>query len=212
MSSLTWGASHYYRHLFGFPPPSLNPSQRKPINILWLSRAKLDAQAQHDHEWSQWRAVRHINNELDLIARFRNGLTAMCQDGGAFSDEGGCEYQDFAVEPEAWDQPQLDGPRKVRFAHIDPTVHALETQIDFVGHTTILISPHGGALGLGLFMPPGQGAIIELQVKSVQGNWHFQHLAKEKGMGYELVTISATVDVDEVWNKVEQWIATLGWA
>lgn len=206
MSSLTWGASHYYRHLFGFAPPSLAPVDRKPINILWLSRAKLDAQAKHDNEWSQWRAVRHLNNEPELIARFRSSLAQMCETGPAFSNEGGCEFEDFLHQPEAWDQPQPSGPRKVRFAHMDPTVHALETQIDFVGHTTILVSSHGGALGLGVFMPPGEGAIVELQVESVSGNWHFQHLAKEKGMGYELVKIEATVNVEDVWAKVEQWI------
>lgn len=37
-SALTWGASHYYRFLFGLPPTQ---PKAQAINVLWLSRAQM---------------------------------------------------------------------------------------------------------------------------------------------------------------------------
>lgn len=85
-------------------------------------------------------------------------------------------------------------------------VHALETQIHYVGHSTILVSSHGGALGLSLFLPPGQATVLELQVPGVHGNYHFEHMAYEMGQGYEMVEIDRDVDVDHVWRVVESWV------
>ncbi|WVQ83512.1 hypothetical protein IAT38_005653 [Cryptococcus sp. DSM 104549] len=220
-STITWAASHYYRHLFGISPPSLLLPEtlleshhasrpRRPINVLWLSRAKLDQYAQSHNDWSSWRDVRHINNEPELIAKFRSGLAGLCAEGSTVLGEQGCAYEDAQDVPESWalTAPGTiesdEAPLPVRFAVIDPTVHALETQIHFVGHTTILVSSHGGALGLSLFLPPGDGTLIELQVESVAGNFHFQHMAYEMGHNYEVLNINRDVDVEQVWELVER--------
>ncbi|KAK4683948.1 hypothetical protein P7C73_g6260, partial [Tremellales sp. Uapishka_1] len=221
-STITWAAAHYYRHLFGLLPASLSrptPSLasrsrsrsrgRRPINVLWLSRAKLDAQAQKLNDNSPWRDVRHIDNEPALVARLRAGLSSLCDSPAAFTT--GCVFQDAQDEPEAWGltSPESVGDGTllpVRFATLDPTVHALETQIHFVGHATILVSSHGGALGLSLFLPPGDAAILELQVDAVRGNFHFEHMAKEMGHGYEMLQTEKIVDVDRVWEVVHRWV------
>ncbi|KAK6906892.1 hypothetical protein I204_00305 [Kwoniella mangroviensis CBS 8886] len=224
-STITWAASHYYRHLFGLLPPSLSlPANlleshhasdrpRRPINVMWLSRAKLDEYAQKHNDWSNWRDVRHITNEPELIKKFRTELENMCESSlksGEFGSTG-CVYEDAQDIPESWSltSPETisdEDPLPIRFAMIDPTVHALETQIHFVGHTTILVSSHGGALGLSLFLPPGDGTVIELQVENVAGNYHFEHMAKEMGHNYEVLNIRREVDVDQVWESLRRWI------
>ncbi|WWD16799.1 hypothetical protein CI109_101231 [Kwoniella shandongensis] len=223
-STITWAASHYYRLLFGLPPPSLALTtsgngtpvrQRRPINVLWLSRAKLDTFAKSHDDWSSWRDVRHIINEPDLINKLRTELASLCDEGNDSSSSvfgpAGCTFEDAQEIPETWALTNPfddDGitPTPVRFAMIDPTVHTLETQIHFVGHTTILLSSHGGALGLSLFLPPGEGTIVELQVEDVWGNWHFQHMAKEMGHGYEMVEIDKWVDTEVVWQSLKKWV------
>ncbi|WVR04104.1 hypothetical protein IAU60_001103 [Kwoniella sp. DSM 27419] len=225
-STITWAASHYYRHLFGLLPRSLYAPEtlleshhsigrpRKPINVLWLSRAKLDQYAKGHNDWSVWRDVRHITNEKELLQRLRLGLSNMCQDAASAKDFGpaGCVFEDAQEIPETWSHISPDtlasdkDPLPIRFATIDPTVHALETQIHYVGHTTVLVSSHGGALGLSLFLPPGDGTLIELQVEQVIGNHHFQHMAKEMGHNYELIEIAKTVDVDRVWESLQRWV------
>ena len=167
--------------------------------MLWLSRSKLDRYAQEHNDWSAWRDVRHILNEPSLTSRLSRGLET-------FSAKRGYTYRDGRNEPEAWSSPEL---RSVRFAVMDPTVHALETQVHLVGHASILLSSHGGALGLSLFMPPGEGALVELQVDTVKGNYHFQHMATEMGVGYEMVGISRDVDVEHVWEVLEKWVEKL---
>ncbi|WVF66739.1 hypothetical protein IAT40_001481 [Kwoniella sp. CBS 6097] len=189
---------------------------RKPINILWLSRAKLDDYAQKHNDWSNWRDVRHIINEPELIERLRTGLSDLCEGDGGIEEfgPGGCVFEDAQEVPESWgltsdiDQKGDNTPitMPIRFATIDPTVHALETQIHYVGHSTILLSSHGGALGLSLFLPPGEGTIIELQVENVQGNFHFQHMAYEMGHQYEVLKIERVVDVEQVWESVRRWV------
>ncbi|WVQ94352.1 hypothetical protein IAU59_001431 [Kwoniella sp. CBS 9459] len=198
---------------------------RKPINILWLSRAKLDDYAQKHNDWSNWRDVRHILNEPELIERLRTGLAGLCEgpDGGVGDfGPGGCVFEDAQEIPESWgltvptsndadvekngDGADAPKPIPIRFATIDPTVHALETQIHYVGHSTILVSSHGGALGLSLFMPPGEGTLVELQVENVQGNYHFQHMAYEMGHQYEMLKIERRVDVEQVWGSVQRWV------
>lgn len=163
-SSITWAASHYYRHLFGLTPiPSSSSSTetppRRPINILWLSRAKLDAYAMKHDDWSKRRGVRHLSNEPELLDGIREGIRQFCISGR-------CIYEDASEDPESWTEGVVhNGTIPVRFTSIDPTVHTLETQVQYVGHTSILISLHGGALGLSLFLPPGEATMIELQVK-----------------------------------------------
>lgn len=224
-STITWAASHYYRHLFGLLPPSLSlPANlldshhsqgrpRRPINVLWLSRAKLDRYAQNHNDWSSWRDVRHINNEPQLIERLRDGLADMCKGVTSQFGHTGCVFEDAQDVPESWGlvSPETVGegsPLPVRFATLDPMVHALETQIHFVGHTTILISSHGGALGLSLFLAPGDGAVIELQVSGVRGNYHFEHMAKEMGHEYDVLEIERTVDVEQVWEATQKRVWT----
>jgi hypothetical protein len=208
-STITWAASHYYRHLFGLLPSSITPrtSRRNPINVLWLSRAKLDSYAQKQHDWSVWRDVRHINNEEELLSRIRQGLRDWCQEPNSFGT--GCRFEDALEAPETWSTSPTDGALPIRFASLDPTVHTLETQIHYVGHTTILVSSHGGALGLSLFLPPGDAALLELQVQVAQDNYHFQHMAAEMGHYYERLGISRTVDVEQVWGSIQRRIENL---
>ncbi|RXK35673.1 hypothetical protein M231_07046 [Tremella mesenterica] len=214
-SSITWAASHYYRHLMGLQPPSITQSRpgggTGSINVLWLSRSKLDAYATKHNDLGPWRANRVLTNEPQLLDRFRSGLQDMCLGSGPGSHSlfanRGCIFQDAQDKPESWgSSANEDGPVNVRFATIDPTVHSLEDQIHFVGHTTIMISSHGGAMGLSLFLPPGLGAMIELQVIEVRGNYHFEHMAAQTGHGYERVEIDRRVDVEHVWDRLRYWV------
>lgn len=214
-STVTWAASHYYRHLYGLLPPTAsvssgsNPQLRRPINILWLSRLKLDAYAMAHNDWSKWRGVRHISNEAALLDRIRKGIADFCHDRPPSRS---CTAHDDLEEPDNWsntDPLEPDASTPIRFASIDPTVHALGSQIHYVGHTTILISSHGGALGLSLFLPPGHGSIIELQVKDVEGNYHFEHMAYEMGHRYQMLQISQDVDVDLVWRVIDEELGRL---
>lgn len=153
----------------------------------------------HD-DWSKWRGVRHLTNEQDLLDGIRHGMRQVCE-------RADCVFEDALEDPETWgrtDLLEIDQPIPIRFTSIDPTVHALETQIHHVGHTTILVSSHGGALGLSLFLPPGDGVIVELQVKEVSGNFHFEHMAYEMGHAYEQLRIERTVNVDMVWGVIKQ--------
>jgi hypothetical protein len=155
----------------------------------------------HD-DWSKWRGVRHLSNEPELLQGIRDGMRTLCTDAGA-----DCVFQDALEDPDTWSDVDIvkDGqPVPIRFTSIDPTVHALGTQIHHVGHTTILVSSHGGALGLSLFMPPGDGVIVELQVKEVSGNYHFEHMAYELGHAYEQLRIKRAVNVDMVWDVIKQ--------
>lgn len=162
------------------------------------------------NDWSKWRGVRHIKNEPALLERIRTGIASFC-DGT--DDEGpGCFFEDATEQPERWTLTrhlEINQPTPIRFASIDPTVHALGTQINYVGHATILVSSHGGALGLSLFLPPGEGVVVELQVKDVENNYHFQHMAYEMGHAYQLVKISRDVNVDSVWKTIEDELARL---
>jgi hypothetical protein len=198
-STITWASSHYYRHLFGLLPLA-DPVKRRPINVLWLSRSKLDAYAKSHNDWSNWRDIRHITNEPELITKLKNSMKELC-------DDGTCQFEDAQDYPEYWTLEESDTP-VIRFAMLDPTVHALETQIHYVGHTTILVSSHGGALGLSLFLPPGRGAIIELQVHGVTGNYHFQHMAAQMGHEYQQMEIATVVNVDYVWQVLQRHIHT----
>lgn len=206
-SSITWAASHYYRHLFGLAPLSLASSspQRRPINILWLSRAKLDAYALKHDDWSKWRGVRHLVNEPEVLDGIKDGIKDFCRTGH-------CYFEDALENPEAWTDNSALGINDsipMRFTSIDPTVHALETQVHYVGHTSILIALHGGALGLSLFLPPGDATMIELQVKEVSGNFHFEHMAYEMGHVYEQIRIERRVNVDSVVTTLRDQLERL---
>ncbi|KIR40057.1 hypothetical protein I307_04843 [Cryptococcus deuterogattii 99/473] len=216
-STITWAASHYYRHLFGLLPPSTSSAStrlqaRRPINVLWLSRAKLDHYAKEHNDWSSWRDIRHINNEKELVARLKDGLRTMCDQPSSVFGPPGCVFEDARETPESWmlSSPDSiesdDSPLPVRFAQMDPSVQTIENQVSMVGHTTVLVGSHGGALGLSLFLPPGSSTIVELQVSGVKGNYHFQHMAYEMGHQYEVMDIERTVDVDQVWESVQRWV------
>ena len=185
----------------------------RPINVLWLSRAKLDSYAQKHNDWSMWRDLRHINNEAELIKRLKRGLREFCVSRTRSVDQA-CVFEDAQDFPETWAVTSLenhagDAPIPVRFATLDPTVHALETQIHYVGHATILVSSHGGALGLSLFLPAGDATVIELQVDGVSGNYHFQHMSAQMGHDYELIKIAKDVDVNMVWATIERRLSIL---
>ncbi|OWZ74557.1 hypothetical protein C365_06895 [Cryptococcus neoformans Bt85] len=216
-STITWAASHYYRHLFGLLPLSISSAStlsqaRRPINVLWLSRAKLDHYAKEHNDWSSWRDVRHIKNEKELVTRLKDGLRTMCEQPSSVFGTTGCIFEDARDTPESWtlSTPDSiesdDSPLPVRFAQMDPSVQTIENQVSMVGHATVLVSSHGGALGLSLFLPPGSSAIVELQVDGVKGNYHFQHMAYEMGHQYEVLNIERTVDVDQVWESVQRWV------
>lgn len=217
VSTITWAASHYYRHLFGLLPLSISSAStlsqaRRPINVLWLSRAKLDHYAKEHNDWSSWRDVRHIKNEKELVTRLKDGLRTMCEQPSSVFGTSGCVFEDARDTPESWtlSTPDSiesdDSPLPVRFAQMDPSVQTIENQVSMVGHATVLVSSHGGALGLSLFLPPGSSAIVELQVDGVKGNYHFQHMAYEMGHQYEVLDIERTVDVDQVWESVQRWV------
>ena len=179
-SSITWAASLYYRRLFALEPV-------KAINVLWLSRAKFDEWQMSHNEWSRYRAIRHIYNEDELVGRIRRGLQAL--DG----------FQE--VDDLGW-----AASGGIRFATIDPSVHSLETQVRYLGHATIVVGSHGGAMGLTLFMPPGAGTVVELAVPEVAVNRHFDIIASHLGLQYEQVRIEQTVDVEAVWEVVRKHV------
>jgi hypothetical protein len=197
-STLTWGASHYYRHLVGLQPRE-SSSPLPPIHILWLSRAKYDAWSQSQDEWTTWKEWRHVDNEPDLLDRFRSGLAELCAERGYTFQDGQDGLSDWHLGSESGMQNRV-----IRFHTIDPSVHAIENQLYLVGHSTVLVSPHSGALGLGLFLPPGYGHIIELQVPATVGWHHYDIMATEMGMRYDMIPVRRTVDVEEVWNKVKE--------
>jgi hypothetical protein len=158
----------------------------------------------HD-DWSKWRGVRHLVNEPEVLEGIRQGIKDFCSTGD-------CYFEDALETPESWSDNQpltANDSIPVRFTSIDPTVHALETQVHYVGHTSILISLHGGALGLSLFLPPGEATMIELQVKEVSGNFHFEHMAYEMGHVYEQVRIDRKVEVNSVVRTVMEQLRSL---
>lgn len=209
-STITWGASHYYRHLVGLQPrPSSDPTassegMRPPLNILWLSRAKYDAWSQTHDQWNTWKEWRHVDNEAELMDRFRRGLQEYCNDSECEFHDPGAETEDGAGLADWHIGSPTHRPRVIRFHTIDPSVHAIENQLYLVGHSTILVSPHSGALGLALFLPPGHGHVIELQVPATVGWHHYDIMATEMGMRYDMVTVQREVDVEKVWKKVKQ--------
>lgn len=159
----------------------------------------MNAHADKLNRLSDWQKERILHNEPALIARIRSGLKGLC------AQRATCEYTDAEDDPTAW---MLAGDeakkRQVRFASIDPFVHALESQIAFVGHATIVMGLHGGALGLSLFLPPGRGTILELQSTGTAGNYHFHNMAHMMGHRYEKTRTKETVDVESTWAKLEK--------
>lgn len=164
---------------------------------MWLSRSKFEAHA----ELSVWQKDRKLENEQELISRFKSGLQELCKDDV-------CEYTDADAEPEAWASAPPPAARRpqVRFTWIDPSVHTIETQINLVGHANILVALHGGALGLSLFLPPGTGAIFELHTSTTTPNYHFHNMAKMMGHGYERIRIESHVEVDAVWEILRKMV------
>jgi hypothetical protein len=141
-----------------------------------------------------------VDNEEELLNRFRSGLTAFCE-------QQGCVFQDGQDGLSDWHVGSLTNQsRIIRLHTIDPSVHAIENQLYLVGHSTVLVSPHSGALGLGLFLPPGYGHIIELQVPATVGWHHYDIMATEMGMRYDMIPVRRTVDVNHVWDKVKEAI------
>ncbi|GMK54410.1 hypothetical protein CspeluHIS016_0109960 [Cutaneotrichosporon spelunceum] len=191
-STVSWAAAHYYRHLFGLAP--LNNTEQRPINILYVSRMRLRHHLKGDV--SEWQKYRELKNEDEMLARWRVGLREMCAD---------CEFIDANAQPERWAQPS-GSRREVRFAAIDPVAYSLESQVHLVGHATLLVGQHGGALGLSLFLPPGRGAVLEFLVPMVKGNNHFQHMAVQMGHKHRYRPIDALVDVERAWNDLKEMV------
>lgn len=138
--------------------------------------------------------------------RIRTGLSNYCAATGN-SDDKGCTFEDAQNGVENWHVgSHANESRIIRFHTIDPSVHALESQLYLVGHSTILLSPHSGALGLALFLPPGFGHVIELQVPATVGWHHYDIMATEMGMRYDMIQVQRTVDVEKVWNTLQKAI------
>lgn len=253
-STLSWAAAHYYRHLFGLvppplglpnaldsqaesqtqsqpqssakprsPPPTRPPPDLQPINILYVSRGRLKHHLGND--FGQWQKYRELENEPEMVARWRRGLREMCSGEGESEAEGvarsgdvgeggerrRCDFIDADEYPETWAAPSnssdsLNSKRQIRFASIDPLAHTLETQVHLAGHATILVGQHGGALGLALFLPPGRGAILELAVPLMRRNFHFQHMASQMGHLYHVRDIRARVHVEKAWEDLREMI------
>lgn len=124
--------------------------------------------AHEANDWSPWRETRHILNEPALVERLKSGLEDVCR-----SRREKCRFSDAEEEPERWSEEGED-ELEIRFAQIDPVTQAIETQIDFVGHSTILVGLHGGSLGLSLFLPPGpRSSVIELRPPGTEHSYHF---------------------------------------
>jgi hypothetical protein len=122
-----------------------------------------------------------------------------------FCEAKGCVFKDGQNGLSDWHKGSgSDEPRVIRFHTIDPSVHAIENQLYLVGHSTVLVSPHSGALGLSLFLPPGYGHIIELQVPATVGWHHYDIMATEMGMRYDMIPVQRTVDINRVWDNVEE--------
>jgi len=132
------------------------------------------------------------------LNRIRSGLAEFCEDQGITFQDGQDGLADWHVGSNASES------RTIRFHTIDPSVHAIENQLYLVGHSTVLVSPHSGALGLSLFLPPGYGHVIELQVPATIGWHHYDIMATEMGMRYDMVPVQRTVDIERVWTKVRE--------
>lgn len=102
----------------------------------------------------------------------------------------------------------IDAPA-IRFTTIDPVVHSLETQIRLVGHSSIVVGSHGGAMGLVMFMPPGHGSVIELQVPEIEGNKHFDIMSTQLGLKYQQVRSERVVNVEDVWDVVHRHVVSI---
>lgn len=166
--------------------------------MLWLSRAKYDAWSKTHNEWTSWKEWRHVDNEEELLDYFRTGLIELCKEKGFIFQDGRDGISDWDIGSNG-NESQI-----IRFHTIDPSVHAIENQLYLAGHSTVLISPHSGALGLSLFLPPGYGHIIELQVPATIGWHHYDIMATEMGMKYDMIPVHRTVDISRVWKKVKQ--------
>jgi hypothetical protein len=136
------------------------------------------------------------------MQRIRSGLSDYCGNGGQ------CKFQDGQDGLADWHLGSTNSSegRVIRFHAIDPSVHAIENQLYLVGHSTILLSPHSGALGLSLFLPPGYGHVIELQVPATVGWHHYDIMATEMGMRYDMIPVQRTVDVNRVWETLKKAI------
>lgn len=131
------------------------------------------------------------------MQRLQLGLAGMCR--GCFIDE--------TVTPGYWAEPSVTP--SIRFASLDPSVHSLDTQIHMVGHTSILISLHGGALGLSLYLPPGEAVVMELSVPETSTSKHFETLSSQLGLQYEMVMTEKEVDEEDLWRRVQSWVERL---
>lgn len=198
--------------------------QQRSINILWLSRRKYNAWDQSQNDWTLWKESRNIVNELELINHLRRQLAGLCK--GCFSDEdqrpgrwaiNRNNVQDYSHNDNENDdnvsqsddeinevKKRRNDELEIRFADIDPSVHSLDTQIHFVGNADIIIGLHGGALGLEIFMNPGQSTVIELSVPNTYRSKHFETMSAQLGLEYEAVLVDKVVDVVKVWEVLER--------
>lgn len=178
---------------------------------------------------TEWQKSRLIDNEDALVVHIRGQLKALCA-----VDANQCDFVDVDVEgPESWTSlppssseaadasqsetndensgldPKARPPRRqLRFATIDPFVQPIESQIAFVGHTTLLAGLHGGALGLSLFLPPGRAAIFEIHTTTTGVNFHFHNMAKMMGHRYASTVVGNEVDVGATWEMMRMLVVT----
>ncbi len=174
------------------------------INILWLSRSKLNHHLDTLHKLSDWQKDRELKNEPVALFQLEGRIRDFCLKTRL------CDYEDVEADPSIWSLDDSEAVfrwsrrPKVRFWAIDPFVHTLESQIDIVGHTSILVGLHGGAMGLSLFMPPGSGAILELHTENTVLNHHFHNMASQLGRNYKTTTVlEQSINVDKAWRELE---------
>lgn len=98
----------------------------------------------------------------------------------------------------------------IRFAVLDPLTVTLETQVAYLAHTDVVVGSHGGALALSLFMPPGHGAMVELQVDEIyERNFHFKNLSYQLGRKYRELLVENTVEAGPVVDAVRAMVRAI---
>ncbi|KAF7329697.1 hypothetical protein MKEN_00232900 [Mycena kentingensis (nom. inval.)] len=234
-SELVWGASLWLRWMWGLEAnvaaddavyldkrQSGSSSPLPPIQVLFLSRDKLDAYTIHKNGWlNLWQEARHIENEPELVAGLRTGLAELCHtvteipgstaQHNPNPDRHNCTFTDADLLPASWgtayhprETTALGPARALRFATLDPTTLALPAQLGMIGRADVVVSVHAGALGLTLFLPTGRASVVELFTTKAVGNNHFHNMAHMLGNEYVSIGVNKKVDVARVVTKVKE--------
>lgn len=192
------------------------------VRVLFLSRSKLDRWFFRTRQYSHWRGTRHIYNEPELLDALGEGLRGMCEGKRCrferIDDEPGAWVSELPdVEPDSTSGLGVDGGTEarraqhddvvVRLAVLDPLLVPLDTQVAYLARTDVVVGSHGGALALSLFMPPGSGAMVELQVDEVfERNFHFKNLCYALGRRYRELLVDNTVEAGPVVDAVREMV------